>query len=118
MQDMKWTVIAMIFSGRPDPQWDLPEELVVRWQELWAQLPESIMPATQSFRSGYKGCRIRHGADWLLVNKGIITLHSGGLVLSRLDEGNKLELMLLRSAPLEWQALIREAAKGAFAEDI
>jgi hypothetical protein len=96
----KWIGEARVFSGRPDPTWEIAPEVVGELQELWESLEPCSGPLPQSPIIGYRGCILKAvGYREFFAYGGIVTLRAFGTVLCRRDEQNQFEKKLLSSAP-------------------
>ncbi len=51
---------AYVFSGRPDPTWEVGENLVQRLEGIWRTLSEFHGLATSPPPLGYRGCSLKH----------------------------------------------------------
>lgn len=95
-----WTAGASVFSGRPDPIWELKPALGARLEKIWRALePAEIEPPP--FPSlGYRGCFLKgpRGREWFAF-AGVVTLRSPRRPQSRRDPSKKFERTLLASAP-------------------
>lgn len=92
-----WTAGALLYAGRPDPTWTLPETaeaLVERFNRL---ARHAGSPPDQS-QLGYRGVRLcaPDGRHWLAFN-GVAWLERSLDV--RRDEGRCFERAVLDSAP-------------------
>ena len=95
-----WTVVAQVFSGRPDPQWSLPArqagELVAAWRELpsWNDAAPQIRPL------GYRGMLLRSpDRELWLVYGAAVGQHTLTGWSWRRDQGKLIERTLVKSAP-------------------
>lgn len=95
-----WTAGASVFSGRPDPTWELRPALAAKLEKIWLSLkPEKIeLPPSPSL--GYRGCFLRgpRGREWFAFG-GVVTLRTASRSESRRDPRKKFEQTLLASAP-------------------
>ncbi|KAB2834765.1 MAG: hypothetical protein F9K48_05675 [Candidatus Brocadia sp.] len=89
-----------IFSGRPDPTWQVEEVIAQRLEELWDLLEPLAGECPFAPPLGYRGCFLRCANDheWLAYD-GVVTLKTGGGCESRKDKDRKFEKLLLSSAP-------------------
>jgi hypothetical protein len=91
-----WVAGARIFSGRPDPTWEVPEEEAERIVSVWERLPPAREPAKDSPALGYRGCWLRARDErWWDAVGGVVT--SGGD--ARADVGGSVERAILATAP-------------------
>ena len=89
-----------IFSGRPDPTWNVTDDVVRRLDGIWNSLKKG---AGERFRPpplGYRGCFLKCeiGIVWSAYG-GIVTLMTPNGSESRTDQNNDFEKTLLSSAP-------------------
>ena len=91
---------ASIFSGRPDPMWDVGKEVVKKLEEIWGSLESWTGEHPSAPPLGYRGCFLKCEPyrEWFVYG-GVITLKSGGKPESRKDENRDFERLLLNSAP-------------------
>ena len=52
---MTWRAAAKMYSGRPDPEWDLDDEKGARLDELWSRLPALNDEPPEPPPLGYRG---------------------------------------------------------------
>jgi hypothetical protein len=91
-----WTAGASVFSGRPDPTWEVDEALGERLAELWADLEPTAHAPPAAPPLGYRGVFLRDpsGREWHAA-EGVVTLENE----RRLDPDRRFEGELLASAP-------------------
>jgi hypothetical protein len=112
-----WLATALLYSGRRDPEWPIPESLALQALEIWHRLPRADPAAAQAAavapsRLGYRGVTLisPDGRRWT-ISSGLVT-HAAitpatpaspgtqsPAVEARLDPANALEHLLLNSAP-------------------
>jgi hypothetical protein len=97
----EWTAGVFLYSGRPDPVWDIPERVGKRLQEVWKSLPMAE-PQTglRSAGLGYRGAFLRGPGqrEWIAGN-GLVLLRTPKGVETRRDDPREFEKILLTSAP-------------------
>jgi hypothetical protein len=95
-----WTAKALIFSGRPDPNWPLSDADVARFMSLWNASPPTLDAMPAESRLGYRGCIVSDGAhaEWHAYN-GLVVHASGNRQLARQDVDRNLERAIVSSAP-------------------
>lgn len=101
---LAWTAGASVFSGRPDPVWEVKPALAARLERIWRNLkPAETEPPPQP-ALGYRGCFLKgpRGPEWHAFG-GVVTLRSQrgsktGRKFRR-DPAKKFERTLLASAP-------------------
>jgi hypothetical protein len=95
-----WFAGASVFSGRPDPVWEVKPALGARLEKIWQSLhPSEIEPPFQP-ALGYRGCFLQgpRGRQWFAFG-GVVTLHLARSFESRRDPAKRFERTLLASAP-------------------
>jgi hypothetical protein len=97
---MVWTAGAYVFSGRPDPTWQVDPLSAAELEDLWSRLGtwSGSRPAVPPL--GYRGCYLRddRNREWVAF-RGVVTLVENGEVAYRHDEGCQFERRLLTLAP-------------------
>lgn len=97
-----WTAGAFLFSGRPDPVWDVPEAHAQKLIKLWESLPAAIKKKTQPSPGGlgYRGSFLKgpQGREWTVFDAAV-TLKSPAGSEVRADPARNFEQNLLASAP-------------------
>jgi hypothetical protein len=96
-----WTAGASVFSGRPDPVWEVKPSLGVQLEKIWRHLEPSEIEPPPSPALGYRGCFLKgpRGQQWFVFG-GVVTLRSARRSGSRRDPAKKFERTLLASAPV------------------
>lgn len=111
-----WTAGASVFSGRPDPVWEVKSALASRLEKIWRSLKPSETEPPPRPALGYRGCSLKgpRGREWFAF-AGVVTLRFPRLSKSRTkppsksrpdasldsrrDPDKKFERTLLASAP-------------------
>jgi hypothetical protein len=110
--EKNWWVTAFLFSGRPDPQWQLKKKQADHFISLWSQAPVSNKEATIPSILGYKGIKIlAEKKQWLIYN-GVITCYEEKIKTSKTDDEKTIEKFLLSTAPEEVLKLLRKVNIG------
>ena len=95
------TGTALVFSGRPDPEWQVTAEARARLQSIWSTLTPGAPapPATPAL--GYRGCALRcpPGEEWLAYGGIVSHTAPSGVVDRRSDPTRTFERLLLSTAP-------------------
>jgi len=91
------TATALIFSGRPDPQWQVTEDVTHALRMLWKQMSDAPCEIVPIPGLGYRGCTLVCGSKnrWHAFG-GVVAM---GNVLKQ-DKGRAFECQLLESAPV------------------
>ena len=91
---------ALVFSGRPNPTWQVEQAVVQELEEIWGLLEPFLGTRPAAPLLGYRGFFLRCGPDleWIAY-RGVVTLKTGGDCESRRDKDRKFEKLLLASAP-------------------
>jgi hypothetical protein len=98
---LHWSAGVFLFSGRPDPEWNLEPIAVAEFMGIWHALDRSpVEPLDQTRVLGYRGCFIRNsqGELWAAFER-VVTLDSPGHKESRSDPAKKFEMKILATAP-------------------
>lgn len=103
-----WTVIASIYSGRPDPRWELTDEQADHFMALWQEASHSETEVVIPSISGYKGIRMYAGEKQFLIYKEVITCMEKQMRTSKKDKQRTIEKFLLNSAPEQIHQLLKE----------
>ncbi len=91
---------AQIYSGRPNPVWDIPVETGITLEESW----EYLAPYTGEFqdhsRLGYSGCKlgVENGVEFLAFS-GVVAKSESGKVELRVDQKRTFEKTIFDTAP-------------------
>ena len=100
---------VLVYTGSPDPQWPVNEELCERFQEIWERLPEweGDHPGIPS--TGYRGCFLHNRRKrWIAFGEHVV-LNIGEYAMAKMDPNRECERMLLESVPStlppEWEFL-------------
>lgn len=95
-----WTAGASVFSGRPDPVWEVKPALATRLQTIWRALKPAELELSPPPTLGYRGCFLKgpRSQQWFAF-AGVVTLRSARRPVSRRDPAKKFERALLASAP-------------------
>ena len=96
----EWSARALLFSGRPDPSWPVPETIATELHALWSALdPWSGTPPVAP-PLGYRGCILHapDGREWVAFG-GAVTLATSQGADVRSDAERAFERRLLDSAP-------------------
>ncbi len=91
---------ALIFSGRPDPTWTVPPDVVAELERLWDSLESTAQPLPAAPALGYRGCFLHDKGNrkWFAYG-GMVQLDKGGRSEMRKDKERVFEKTLLASAP-------------------
>jgi len=75
-----WIGIARLFSGRPDPTWDVAAADVEQLQKIWDSLEPWKGHIPRSAPLGYRGCEV-HGPDRTELHAfgGVATMKGAGI---------------------------------------
>jgi hypothetical protein len=95
-----WSACALIFSGRPQPNWPLAEGDARALIALWDALPISGHKMPDVPALGYRGCAIvdGKGGEWRAYG-GVAVSTSGTANMARADGERKFERAILATAP-------------------
>ena len=95
-----WTAGASVFSGRPDPTWEVKPALGARLEKIWFSLKAEKIEPPPFPALGYRGCFLRgpRGREWFAFG-GVVELRSMSRSEFRRDPSKRFERTLLESAP-------------------
>jgi hypothetical protein len=91
---VSWRATARLYSGRPNPEWDVDDELATRFDAL---PPLEGNPPPPAPPLGYRGVALVAG-DGTLIEAWGGAVTRGGREL-RADPGREFERAVLASAP-------------------
>jgi hypothetical protein len=96
-----WTAGVRIYSGRPDPVWDVSNVVAKKLVKIWDALvlaDKKVQPAPGHL--GYRGCFLRDAGtrEWDAFG-GVVSLESAAGVEFRSDPVRQFETALIASAP-------------------
>ena len=103
-----WTIIASIYSGRPDPRWEIGEGQVDQFINFWQNAGLSRSEVTIPSRSGYKGLRMLGDEKQFIIYNEIITCIQNTLRTSKKDDTRVIERFLLNTAPEPIQNTLKQ----------
>jgi hypothetical protein len=91
---------AFVFSGRPDPTWDVQPAVVKELQRIWRTLKPEKVEVSKQPSLGYRGSFLRCADDrqWIAFD-GVVVLQTGKHSESRRDTAKQFERVILASAP-------------------
>jgi hypothetical protein len=96
----RWVGGALLFSGRPDPVWEVGAGVVSELEKIWEYLGPWSGPLPQPPVLGYRGCFLSgDGQRKFFAFGGAVTLKNIPAGLSRRDDARRFERVLLSSAP-------------------
>jgi hypothetical protein len=97
---VSWLARALLFSGRPDPVWELSADDVRAIETAWSGLPLGEGRAVAPSRLGYHGVEVTadDGRTWVATG-GLVTLDDGGEAATRVDAARSVERLVLATAP-------------------
>ena len=92
---------ALIFSGRPDPEWPLAASEVDRLRRAWRELDRRAAAAPRPPALGYRGMVLHctSGEEWRAFGGVASHRDARGAVELRPDDQRRFEKMLLETAP-------------------
>jgi hypothetical protein len=91
---------ALIFSGRPDPTWNVGKDVLNKLKKIWDSLEHCKGEFPSATPLGYRGCflRCKPEMEWF-VYEGVVRLKTVEGIEFRIDNDKKFEKSLLSSAP-------------------
>jgi hypothetical protein len=94
-----WRASALLYSGRPNPEWALTDGDAERLVALWSALLPARAAAAPESGLGYRGCVLRDGVRRWQAFDGVAILASAASVETRADANRVFELAILVTAP-------------------
>jgi hypothetical protein len=93
-----WGIGVLLYSGRPDPSWRIPEEDGEAWVRSFERLTRTRTPIPDQSRLGYRGVWLQNdrGHRWFAYLSVAWTRND-----RRADPQRALERTLLASAPAD-----------------
>jgi hypothetical protein len=95
----EWVAKALVYSGRPNPEWPVSADVAGELERGWAGLPPAgvrrFLP-----KLGYRGCSLiaPDGRRWT-ARSGVVVLERDGQFQYRADPDGRWERLLLGAAP-------------------
>ncbi len=92
---------ALVFSGRPDPEWPLAAGQVDGLRRAWLGLARRAVAAPSPPALGYRGMALQcaSGEEWRAFGGVVSYRDAKGAVELRPDDRQRFEKMLLKTAP-------------------
>jgi hypothetical protein len=107
-QEERWIGGAMLFSGRPDPTWNVDPRTMRELESIWTKLPGWSGSAPSAPALGYRGCFVKGpGSGEWFAYEGMVTRTGQDQSESRRDPDRAFEKIILASAP---KGLVPQAA--------
>lgn len=95
-----YTGQVQIFSGRPDPTWEVDEDDARQLEAIWHELKPYLEDVPSVPSLGYRGSVLRLNAECAyIVYRGVVTREWYGNTESRHDKQRQFERRLLATAP-------------------
>ncbi len=97
----KWVAGVLIYSGLPDPTWEVKAAVGQKLSRYWASLERVEKEFSFPSGLGYRGCFLKgQGHEWRAYRNAVMLKKASGYEV-RLDEKCRFEKTLLASAPDE-----------------
>jgi hypothetical protein len=98
-----WTAGAFVFSGRPNPFWQLDSAHVAQLMAIWAELKpaaEALAAEDAGAHLGYTGCYISNDAGDRWTARDALVIHQRAETVEERDDPlRRFERAVLQSAP-------------------
>ncbi len=96
----KWVGGVSIFSGRPDPAWNVKDSVAEKLLRIWSESKAFADRPPSAPPLGYRGCFLRSvtGEEWYAYD-GVVTLKTDIGDEFRNDKNRMFEKTLLESSP-------------------
>ena len=106
--------MAMIFSGRKNPEWEIKDDAEKQQLLALIQQAEPSNKAVQNSVLGYAGFTLLEGNTMFEIFNGVITQTTDDTKKSMIDAGRKLEKKLLQSVPKKFADAVQAATFDSF----
>ena len=96
-----WKGSALLYSGRPDPEWEIEDVPAVNLVKYWASLPKLNYSFETSSALGYKGCCLisDNNLKWYAYKEVVCLYVNDEALESRKDSNRIFEISLISTAP-------------------
>jgi len=96
----KWYCRILVYSGLPDPYWEISDSLAKSILLDFDSLPFAEEETFEETLTGYRGCILKSddGRLWRAFN-GLIELNDRGKISFRSDKDRSFERNILTTAP-------------------
>lgn len=90
-----------MFSGRRDPEWEVPAVIASELVRSWHTLPIAAQAPQVADRLGYRGCALHSpdGREWWAQDGLILSRHPRQENQTRIDKTHAWERKLIGTAP-------------------
>jgi hypothetical protein len=101
MSATKCTATAYLYSGRPDPTWEISPRTRQQLEHTWNALPPSTRAPPSPPGLGYRGCAVDWppGNRWFVFDAVAMLTARTSTPEYRQDAARKFERAILASAP-------------------
>jgi hypothetical protein len=101
MTPTKCRATALLYSGRPDPEWSVDDEQLKSLEHIWNELSPSTSATAAAPPLGYRGLTLVCSSDkcWFAYGGNVTFKHGTRRPQHRLDEGRRFERALANTAP-------------------
>lgn len=94
-----YKVIGLIYSGKPNPSWQISQANVDSAMAIWNNQPVAQAWQTITDKLGYTGCQLSYNGSIYQACDGIIVCTTGSKQVARIDPNRAFEKILLTNAP-------------------
>jgi hypothetical protein len=96
----QYAASALVFSGRPDPRWQVTEPQAQSLRALWEQSATTAAPEPHATPLGYRGVSIIcEENEEFFAYGGRVRMKTGTIIEWRIDEEQRFERLLLSTSP-------------------
>jgi hypothetical protein len=113
MAKNKITATVCLFSGRPNPEWEIGVKEYNELLQVIHKLPATEIP-TENFLLGYSGVIVKEGAKRIYIFNELISVTQHGGITAYTDAERTIEKRVLHTAPAE----ITKEIKGLLPEQL
>lgn len=108
----KWRCRLLIYSGRPNPQWPVNDQLAEEWLKLCHDAPATNDTVPDAAALGYRGVIFYRGNDYYYIFNNHIRYMEQEQSILKQDDGRALEKKILSTAPEGIRELATESFGG------
>ncbi len=101
----KWSCKLLLFSGRPDPEWEADEETAKKVLAYCTAADPYLHEFEIPSILGYNGVMFYNEEQKITAFKGKMEIKKGEETILKTDLGRQLEIMILKDAPEKYRAI-------------
>ncbi|MGG9961999.1 hypothetical protein [Ferruginibacter sp. SUN106] len=100
-----WKCKLLLFSGRPDPEWQPGLQVIEKLLVYANEIPASADTSDFQPPLGYRGALIHNGSYTITAYKGRLEIRNADAIIIKPDEERRFERLILETAPEELRLL-------------